>query len=392
MAKRANREGSISKRSDGRWEIKFYDMDGKRRTAYSKTQSDAREKLKSLNNQVDDGLDVTKNGTKFTDWLKTWLEVYARPSVKLSTYGSYHTYIFKHIEPTFPKVLLKDLKPDHLQLFLNEKLKSGRLDKVDGGLSKNTVRKIKVMIGTALKQAVNNGMIIKNVAEMVKLPNIDQQEMRVLTINEQGSLEKICINSPEFSAFGVYLALNTGIRLGEVLGLTWDNINLKTGVIHICQTLNRLKAYGGKTKTIIEIGTPKTKTSRRDIPIFDSCRQKLVEYKKRQEKHITSMDGAYDDMRFVFATPLGRYLEPKTFQDLFKRQLKLAKIEDANFHSTRHTFVTRSLEAGMDILVLSRILGHAQASTTLNKYGHALPDHKKLSMDKLEEYKKIKFV
>lgn len=387
MAKRANKEGTIAKRTDGRWEIKYYDIDDIRRTAYAKTQADAREKLKDLKNQVDNGIDVTKSGTRFVDWLKTWLEVYSKPSIKLSTYGSYHTYIYKHIEPYFPKVLLKDLKPELLQKFLNDKLKGGRLDNENGGLSNNTVRKIKVMIGTALKQAINNSLINRNIADMVKLPNIEQQEMRVLSIKEQNALEEVCLSSSNLAAFGVYLSLNTGMRLGEILGLTWQNIDLSKGIIYVRQTLNRLKVYDSNKKTIIEIGTPKTKTSRRDIPIFESCRQKLFEYKERQDKHIASMDGAFNDQGFVFATPLGKYFEPKTFQDMFKRQVKLAKINDTNFHATRHTFATRSIEAGMDILVLSRILGHAQASTTLNKYGHALPDHKKNSMDKLEAYR-----
>jgi integrase len=247
---------------------------------------------------------------------------------------------------------------------------------------------MKVMIGTALKQAIHNGMANRNIADMVKLPNVLQQEMRVLDLEEQNALEDICLKSNDLAAFGIYLSLNTGMRLGEVLGLTWENIDLKKGIISVKQTLNRLMVFNKATKTEIEIGTPKSKTSRREIPLFNDCRIKLMEYKKRQDEHIKKLNGAYENLGFVFTTPLGKYIEPKTFQDLFKRQIKAAGIKDANFHAMRHTFATRSLEAGMDIYVLSRILGHAQASTTLNKYGHALPDHKKSSMDKLEQYRK----
>lgn len=388
MAKRANKEGTLSKRSDGRWEIKYYDADGKRRTAYAKTQALAREKLKELHQLVDSGIDVSKIGVKFTDWLQTWLETYAKPTVRLSTYGSYHTYIHKHIIPGFPKTTLKDLKPEQLQKFLNGKLVGGRLDDKGGGLSNNTVRKMKVMIGTALKQAVNNGMINRNIADMVKLPEIGQHEMRVLSLEEQNTLEQTCFLSSDLAAFAVYLALNTGMRLGEILGLQWQYVDLENGIIHVRQTLNRLMTHTGEKKTAIELGIPKTKCSRRDIPMFADCVEKLKDYQKRQQEHIQSLDGVYDDRGFVFATPVGRYIEPKTFQDLFKRQVKTAGIKDANFHATRHTFATRSLEAGMDIMVLSRILGHAQPSTTLNKYGHALPDHKRTSMDKLAEYRR----
>ena len=388
MSKRANKEGTISKRSDNRWEIKYYDNDDKRRTAYAKTQAEAREKLKELKNKVDSGVNIAKSGTLFVEWLKTWLENYAKPSVKHSTYISYYTYIFKHIEPTFPKISLKDLQPEHLQRFLVQKLKSGRLDGTSGGLSNNTVHKMKVMIGTALRQAIHNGMANRNIADMVKLPNVLQQEMRVLDLKEQNKLEDTCLKSNDLAAFGIYLSLNTGMRLGEILGLTWENIDLKKGIISVKQTLNRLMVFNKETKTEIEIGTPKSKTSRREIPLFDDCSLKLMEYKKRQDEHIKKLNGAFKNLGFVFTTPLGKYIEPKTFQDLFKRQIKAAGIKDANFHAMRHTFATRSLEAGMDIYVLSRILGHAQASTTLNKYGHALPDHKKSSMDKLEQYRK----
>ena len=388
MSKRANHEGTISKRKDNRWEIKFYDAGGIRRTAYAKTQTEARDKLKALQGDVDNNIDISQNKTIFTEWLKTWLETYAKPTIRLSTYGSYYTYIYKHIEPDFPKVALKDLKPEQLQKFLNDKLNGGRLDRGEGGLSENTVRKIKVMIGTALIQAINNCMINRNIAEMVKLPKIEQKEMRVLSIDEQNALEEVALTSKDLSAFGIYLSLNTGMRLGEILGLQWENIDLKKGIIHVRQTLNRLNAFDGLTKTIIELGPTKTQFSRRDIPLFQECKVYLADYKRKQDEHIASLEGTYNDMNFVFATPLGRYIEPKTFQDLFKRQIKTANIADANFHAMRHTFATRSLEAGMDILVLSKILGHAQASTTLNKYGHALPDHKQTSMDKLAAYRK----
>lgn len=337
------------------------------------------------------GMDVQGQNMLFSEWLKIWLREYAFPSVKLSTYGSYHTYIHKHIIPTFPKVSLKELRPDHLQKFLNHKLQSGRLDNGEG-LSANTVRKINVMIGTALRQALHSNLVSRNVADMVKLPPIDQQEMRVLSMEEQHRLEEACLQSPDLAAMGVYLSVNTGMRLGEILGLTWDDVDLQNGIIYVRQTLNRLKVYdtigeaNAVARTVIEIGTPKSKHSKREIPLFEACRNNMLLYQSKQREAIQKLDGAYEDMGYVFATPLGRYMEPKTFQDLFKRQVAASGIADANFHALRHTFATRSLEAGMDILVLSRILGHAQPSTTLNKYGHALPDHKRSSMAGLGEY------
>ena len=145
------------------------------------------------------------------------------------------------------------------------------------------------------------------------------------------------------------------------------------------------KADGVKTTEIV-IRSPKSTTSRRDIPLFDELREGLMTYRRKQKEMMEAFDTDYDDKGYIFCNSMGNVFDPKVFEELFKRALKAAGLEDINFHALRHTFATRALEAGMDVKVLSSILGHAQASTTLNLYAHALPDHKWASMEKMSGY------
>ena len=193
-------------------------------------------------------------------------------------------------------------------------------------------------------------------------------------------------------------AVNTGLRLGELLGLQWKDVNKKEHCIHIRRTLGRLQKVdekgrlvqksAGVTSTEIVVRSPKSDLSKRKIPLFDELWKDLMAYKEKQDALKDTLGKAYHDEDYVFATPLGAACDPKVYQTLFKRVVADAGIEPTNFHALRHTFATRALESGMDIKVLSTILGHAQASTTLNLYAHALPDHKKDSMEKMRGHYK----
>mgnify|MGYP002516305255 FL=1 len=202
----------------------------------------------------------------------------------------------------------------------------------------------------------------------------------------------------EIHAYGITFAVNTGLRLGELLGLQWKDVNKKEHCIHIRRTLGRLQKVdekgrlvqksAGVTSTEIVVRSPKSDLSKRKIPLFDELWKDLMSYKEKQNTLKDTLGKAYHDEDYVFATPLGAACDPKVYQTLFKRVVADAGIEPTNFHALRHTFATRALESGMDIKVLSTILGHAQASTTLNLYAHALPDHKKDSMEKMRGHYK----
>lgn len=202
--------------------------------------------------------------------------------------------------------------------------------------------------------------------------------------------------SQTLAAFGIIFTLSTGIRLGELLGLQWGDVDYNSHTVRIRRTVGRLqkvdesgklisKTAGGPTTEIVT-RSPKSATAQRTIPLFPQVWNDLMTYRDKQQKMLQAQGIILSATTPMFSTPAGLVYEPRTYEDLFKRTLKAAGISNINFHALRHTFATRALEAGMDIKVLSSILGHAQASTTLNLYAHALPDHKKTSMEKMKVF------
>lgn len=377
---------NIYHRKDGRWEGSYYyDINpktGKRKkiSRYGQTEKEAKEKLLTAINELRTGVYTEKNKLTLEGWLIQWLEVYSKPKIKQSTYVSYSTYINKHINPQIGKIKLSDLRIDMLQQFFNEKATSGRLDG-NGGLSEKTLRNLYTMLSTSLKQAYENTLINKNLAEFVKLPKVMRTEMRVLSLSEQQKLLEALRASAERYKIGVLICLSTGIRIGELCGLQWHDITEVTHVLSIRRTLNRLPTMDKlKGKTELVIDTPKSDKSVRDIPLPQFLINELKDYKQlRNDEKVISSE-IYDKRGFVICNEIGQPVEPRTLQDVFKRILKAVGIDDANFHALRHTFATRAVESGVDIKTLSELLGHADVSTTLNRYAHSLDEQKRKAM------------
>lgn len=413
-SKSANGAGGIRRRPDGRYEARLvvgYRDNGKpkRISIYGSTEKEVRRKLNEVKHELDNGTYCDKDNITFTDWMLKWLEIYAKPGIKPSTYTSYKTYINGHIAPYFRNMKLQELQPDRLQQFLNYKSTDGRLDGKEGGNSAKTVLNIKNMIHAALKQACINGLVSRNIAELVKTPKQQKKEMRVLTIEEQTALIAAARN--DRYGIPIILALYTGMRVGEVLALKYEDLQLEgdSPVIHVRSSMKREykdgissgsgECFGDRdeNKTVLVRSSPKTYTSIRDIPLIPEAVEILklqLEY-VAEDKERAGM--AFTDYGFVFSNPLGQPFDQRTYADSFERIVKAAGVEktiqlgtnDASvgFHTLRHTFATRAVENGMDILVLAKILGHAQASTTLNKYGHVLADHLRSSMEKIRPAK-----
>jgi len=378
---------NIYHRKDGRWEGTYYHdinpQTGKRKklSRYGQTEKEAKEKLLTAMSEMKSGTYIEKNKLTLEGWLIQWLEVYAKPKVKQSTYVSYDTYINKHIIPEIGKIKLVDLRVDMLQQFFNKKATMGRLDG-KGGLSEKTLRNLYTMLSTALKQAYENSLINKNLAELVKLPKVMRTEMRVLSLSEQQKLIEALKTSEERYKIGILICLSTGIRIGELCGLQWQDINEITHVLSIRRTLNRLPTIDKtKGKTELVIDTPKSQKSVRDIPLPAFLIDELNIYKQLREEEKAAAADIYDKRGFILCNEIGAPVEPRMMQDVFKRVLKVAGIEDANFHALRHTFATRAVEMGMDIKTLSELLGHADVSTTLNKYAHSMDEQKRKAMN-----------
>ncbi len=303
-----------------------------------------------------------KKEMTFEEWLKYWFETYSRRTVKHSTAVSYIGYINGHITPNIGSLTLSALNTDVLQRFINAQADGGSLK--GGGLSPKTLQNMNRMIHKSLEKAIELDLIVKNYASFVEIPHREETEMRVLTVEEQMLLENELKTSTERLAFGVYLSLTLGIRLGEVLGLRWSDIDTRNGIVHIRRTVNRLEKLDGSGTELV-VGTPKSKKSLRDIPISEGYCQKLMYYWARSSQ---IMRKPPKDNDYLLRSAVGGPAEPKTMQETFKRILKAAGVADANFHSLRHTFATRAIEKGADVKTLSVLLGHSDVNITLNRY------------------------
>ena len=383
MKKKSNGEGSIVKRTDGRYMAR-YTLDGKRYAIYGSTFEEVRVQLTEVLANIDKGTHITPNNYTVAQWLREWLTTYALPTVKQSTYISYESYVRLHLEPALGTTKLTALTIEQLQRFFNQKQQS---------LAVKSLRNIYNMFHACLDQAVINGHLIRNPINGVKLPAATKKEIRILSSQEQAILHTTASTSKTLSAFGIIFTLSTGLRLGELLGLQWGDIDYTAHTIQIRRTVGRLQkvdANGnlisrttGVPTTEIVARSPKSANACRTIPLFPQVWNDLMIYREKQKDMLRSQDISLKPTTPIFSTATGLVYEPRTYEDLFKRTLKTAGLQDINFHALRHTFSTRALEAGMDIKVLSAILGHAQASTTLNLYAHVLPDHKKTSMEKM---------
>lgn len=386
--RRARGEGSIYTRKDGRL-VGQYFVDGKTKFVYGRTKTEIKNKLEKAIEKVKNNIDFESEKMSLNEWLDEWLNCYAKNSIKLSTLVSYDGIIHRHVEKSkIGKIELNKLNTRIFQKYFNEKSVSGRIDGKKGGLSPKTILNHYNMLHNALDQAVVNGYMLKNPLIGVRLPRQEHKEMRVLSVSEQTKLMARVNRSEEPGACGINIALYTGMRLGEIIGLQWQDIDFENEKISVRRTLNRLKTFekDSETATKIVISEPKTKNSIREIPIVKPLYNLLKNQYEHQSKCAEFLGTKLKKDTFVVTNEVLKFYEPKTYQELFEKAVEASGIEKANFHALRHTFATRCIEQGMDIVVLSKLLGHASPSTTMNKYGHALEEQKKSSMENLSDF------
>ena len=392
MARRAKGEGTLYQAKDKSW-IYQYKVDGQRKTKRFQKKADAKAYIEALtaaspvpsaeaNDFARQQSAAASEVITLGSWMDRWLENYARPTIKHSTYCSYELYVRAHIKPQIGGLYMNTLRADDLQAFFNERAKSGNQAR-KGGLAPKTLTNLRNMMHMAFGQAVKNHLLQENLIEGIRLPKATKTEMRVLSREEQRRLMTAARLAPEPAAFGIIFDMFTGLRLGELCGLRWENVDMENrSFLIFVKKKSQPKHDDSITAAVKTMPTTKTDNSRRRVFIMDELFHDFEMYRSIQMS-IKEQDYCYNPDGYVFCQENGSPYEPRTYQDLFKRCIRQAGIADANFHSLRHTFATRSLEQGMDVVTLSRLLGHANPSITLDKYGHALDDHKRDSVAKL---------
>lgn len=380
MSRRRNNEGTLRLRTDGRWEVRvitgtdFRTGKTKRVSRYAKTEAEAVRLLHELGHQVHTIGLIDPTSLTLVEWLNTWLETYMRHNLKQSTYTSYHGYIFKHFAPAFPTMKLKDLNTKILQDFYNYKL-------TDEGLAPKTIMNMHRCLHKAIGQAVLEHYLPYNPCDAVAMPRREKPEVQILTPEQQQRL----IQASYHNRYGVFirLTLATGLRIGELVGLKWDDIDLHRATLHVRRTMSRLPKmdyHGEGNSTEIIFQAPKTKNSVRSIPLLPFTVQDLQKWRLVQKEDAQLAGEAYQNLGMVVTNPLGCYVEGRTLSDYYHQILETAGIGHFTFHALRHTFATRALEQGMDVKTLSTLLGHYSVSFTLDTYTHVLDQQKRDGM------------
>ncbi len=363
------RGDNIHKRKDGRWEGRYkntFNSDGAIRyvSVYGKTYTECKNKLEACRKN-EASFSKKSNEKTFDSILEEWLE-HNKLHLKGATINKYNYLIRTHISPEVGNVKIADISTSEINLFLENKLKNGRKDG-KGGLSPSYVKTLAIIIESALDFAIEEGVYTIPKKTIYK-PRSLKKDINILSSEDVKKIENISDDKKDLVWLGVYLALHTGMRIGEICALSWSDIDFNEKVIHVNHTLTRVLDIGSKTKVILD--SPKTASSRRDIPICSILYTFLFdEFKKRKSDFVVSENNTFVDTR--------------TFEYRYKRFLEKNDIQIINFHSLRHTFATRCVQAGVDIKSLSEILGHANVSITLNTYVHSTLEAKRNQLEKL---------
>ena len=304
---------------------------------------------------------IRKKKVTFEEIADEWLEI-KEMEIKRTTYSNYVYIMRKYLFPTYKNLTLKELEKYDYKNFTNNLSKN---------LSPKTTRDILCVLKSIL-HFIKRRYGAKIDLEKIKGPRLDNKPVVILNDEEIKKMEKYCLKQNNLKSIGVIMALNTGLRIGEVCGLKWKRIDLDKKEIYIKRVLERVYVDKNLSKTKLIMEEPKTKSSVRKIPISNKLYEILKPLKNK-----------YENEDF-FLTGKNKGIEPNSYEDVFKDYLKEIKLKQTyTFHILRHTFATKCLEKGMDIKSLSEILGHSNVEMTLNRYVHSSFKIKKKYLDRL---------
>ncbi len=304
---------------------------------------------------------------KYEDWLDIWLEK-ERFFIKESTYATYTNIIENHLKPTIGKKKIENITNEDLQNFIILKLNISGVNSGRKKLALKTVKDMIVLIKNTLNTAIQQ-KIISFQNFYCKFPTSSiKSHLKIFSTEEQRMLFQYLTDNPNPKNLGILLCLQTGLRLGEICGLQWQDINLENKTLIIHRTLQKIYIKEkNRCYSKIIIDTPKTKTSNRTIPLYYDF--------------INLIKSFYEDKSYYFITNNKNYLEPHRYRHYYQKLLHSLNLPKLTFHSLRHTFATQAIELGIDYKTISEILGHSNISTTLNLYIHPKTEYKRKCLD-----------
>ena len=349
-------------RKDGLWEARITTgrnpLTGAytRKSKYFKTEKEAAQWLRKAAHEVDKGTYITDSKTTVAAWLDVWTAEYLQDK-KLGTIEKYNSDIRNHIKPGVGHVQLQKLTPHAVQCFINDLTRKK-------GLAPKTVKSIHGCLHSAIEQAYRNGMIVKNPADNPTLPRIEKRDTKTIPEDKIGEFVER-VKDTEYGLLYIVL-LFTGMRRGEIMGLTWDCVDFQAGRVIVRRQLLKGKAAGSK----YEMQSLKNDKPRTIVPA-QLVMQCLWKRKKQEAAEKQAAGAAWDNpLNLVFTNPLGQHLKQDTIYNHYKRIVADMGLQDLRIHDLRHSFAVNALRSGDDIKTVQETLGHHTAAFTLDVYGH----------------------
>jgi integrase len=370
---------NIRKRKDERWEGRYICRrtdDGKAvyASVYGKTYAEVKQKLIDAQQKPDKPIIKRQAVALFDKMLYAWL-LDQKSNLRPQSYTRYLQLIDVHLAESLGKQTMETLNAQIINQFLRQKADNGRADG-KGGLSAGSIRLLAYIISAALEFAALQGVRI-HLNGAIHRPAQSKSNYQAMSNEEQARLETYLLQNMDGTKLGVLISLRMGLRIGEVCGLRWDDIDLHERLLLVRQAAQRLtnhEAGDGAAKTKLTTGAPKTVNACRIIPIPADVAKVIAAYRQTAHPNVGG---------FVIPGSQGRCLDPRTCQSRFHRYLQSCGVRDANYHMLRHAFATRCIESGMDIKTLSELLGHANVSTTLGIYVHSSLEQKRRQMERM---------
>lgn len=371
MKRRNNKEGTyLPQRKDGRfeWKIRF---DGKTKSIYAKNKKRLRGKVKVYLTDLENESVIEFYETPFSEYILHYLTKHRSAVLKESTFILYTRIVEAHIKGSVVDKKMKELNEGHLQEFFNI---------IRRDYSYETVTRLKAIFSSSLGFAFQKRHIKTNPIHLVTMPSKNKccqsnhKPAQTLTKSEFYELNELVLNNENIDCrlkTLIILLQYTGVRIGEALGLKWRDINFKEKEIHIKRKLKREEVQNKITRTELVLSSPKTEKSNRVIPFNDNLVEALKELKTFQKLEKKNSFGLYKNNDFVFATPVGKAVDPRNELRRLKKFLNEVDFRtDISFHSFRHTYATLLITETGKVAAVSKLLGHSSITTTLNRYTH----------------------